>query len=600
MNILTSVYQGLSGFARTVKDGVVSKFRGKKTEVVKHPVRKMTERNASGFDSLQGPVASKGYLLAKELSDQSLPAHKVSSVELPPRFPFIEAREESKTSPEPSSRARKILTALMPGNSAVPEGSDISLKRAKRWQTRRLRKGLQTIKRETGLDVSIRNFDHQAAILRDFLTGNGAAPGYYEIKAFCDDVKSVMARADTLPGLIKLTVTEYMVVLSDLGQAAQLKALGQRQQLAERFLPGHDGFHDGFKAHCLRKNIDPNYALNLHYLNQFQGKLMGWQDEQGYWHQGLVDSLELSSMQALRDRLETELEAFIVQIGGTASEAPTPLNHNQLQAEVARLYAKHGVKDLPNKKHNPMTESSAERHPALLSTNKYQIQPFGNLKTHAVVQLEKARLHHWVFEQQLTDLRAEHSRIDHELVLLEQELKQIMTQRRDTPEALEDIQARNQQLHKRKANLRSPPLPTLVLRNSRGASIDSDFIKKPELDDPTLTMHVDRCQIDDYKQINRELLRTPGFENKEALDQFKDTMRSFRNHCYQYAIGATLPSRVFSENDTQLLMDCRQRINSAMETMLANPETGDTTVAFHYLRMQEAVLEKFLKMNGIA
>ncbi|WP_062267894.1 hypothetical protein [Endozoicomonas arenosclerae] len=599
MHILTSVYHGLSGIARTVKDGVVSRFRGKKAEVVKHPVRKMTERSPTGSDTQQGSVASKGYLLAKELSDQALPAHKVSSLELPPRFPYVETREESQTPQESPSRARKILTALMPGNASVPKDSDISLKRAKRWQTRRLRKGLQTIKRETGLEVSIRNFDHQAAKLRDFLTGSGVPPDYHEIKAFCDDVQSVMAQADSLPGLVKLAVTEYMVVLSDLGQAAQSKAQEQRQQLAERFLPGHDGF----KAHCLRNNIDPNTFLSLQALNQFQGKIMGWQDEQGFWHQGLVDSLELSSMQALKDKLEAELEGFIDQIGRDIPESrrpSTPLNQDQLQAEVARLYAKHGVKDLPNKQQNPIAQSSAEQHPILQSATKYQVQPFGHIDQREVVSLEKGRLHHWVFEQQLADLKAQHQRLDDELDSFQQEHSEAAYQRRNTPEFLEHMQERHRQLHKRKANIPFAPLPTLVLRNSKGASIDSDFIKKSELDEPGLTLHVDRCQIDDYKQINRELLRTPGFESKEALDQFKDTMRSFRNQCYQYAIGATLPSRVFSENDTQLLMDCRQRINTAMETMLANPETGDTTVAFHYLRMQEAVLEKFLKMNSAA
>ncbi|KEQ18630.1 hypothetical protein [Endozoicomonas numazuensis] len=633
MNILSNFYHGLSGLARTVKDGVVSRFRGKKAEVVRHPVRQMkestpgsfdthagirqmTERNLSGFDTQQGSVANKGYLLAKELSDQSLSAHKVSSIELPPRFPFVEVKEENKKPQESPSRARKILTALMPGNAALPEGSDISVKRARRGQTRRLRKGLQTIKRETGLDVSIRNFDNQAAHLRDFLTGNGATPGYQEIKVFFDQVKSVMAKADSLPGLIKLAVTEYMVVLSDLGQAAQFKALGQRQQLAEHFLPGHDGF----KAHCLRRNLDPDSALSLQYLNQFQGKLMGWQDDQGHWHPGLVEDLELSSMPALRNRLEAELEAFINQIGGVIPQPShtAPLTHDQLQKEVAQLYGKHGIKDLPNKQQNPITHSSAELNPGLKSATRYQVRPSGNLQNHPAVPLEKARVHHWVFEQLLSDYQKTHAEIDQKLWQSQTTLKSQLIdidesqfhpeQDHDEPnpstqhspsEALDEAQKHFNALHKRKRNTQFPPLPTLILRNSKGTRIDSDFMKKPELDDPDFTLHVVRCQTEDYKQINQVLLNTPGFESKEALDQFKDTMRSFRNHCYQYAIGAALPSKVFSENDTKLLINCRQRINSAMETLLANPETGDTAAAFHYLRMQEAVLENFLKMNDL-
>ncbi|WOG26292.1 hypothetical protein [Endozoicomonas sp. 8E] len=564
MHILSSVYHGLSGFARTVKDNVVSRFRGKKTEVVKHPVRKMTGKKASSSDSRHRPVTSKGFLLAKKLSDQSLPAHKVSGVELPPRFPYVETPNENQTFSEPSSRARRILTALMPGNNAVPEDSNISFKQAKRWQIRRLRKGLQTIKRETGLNVSIRNFDHQAAKLTDFLTGNGATPGYQDIKFFCDTVTNVMEKADSLPRLVKLAVTEYMFVLSDLGQAAQLKALEKRQQLAKRFLPGQDGF----KAHCLRRNIDPDSALNLHDLKQFQEKLMGWHEPRGQWHQGLVESLELSSMEALTERLKAELEIFIDKIEGDAPEpgkAATIYNNEQIQAEVSRLYAQHGVGDLPDRQPNPMVTSAAEQHPVLQSATQYQVQPSGNLQNHSVTPLEKARLHHWVFEQQLADVRASHEF--------------------DAPEQV--------------FNIPTYPLPTLVLRNSRGVRIDSDFMKNPELDEPAFTMHVVHCDKEDVRQIDQALLNTPGFESKEILDRFKDTMQSFTHQCYQYAIGTSLPSKVFSENDTHLIHDSRQRINSAMETLLANPE-ADTTTAFHYLRMQEAVLENFLKMNGMS
>ncbi|WP_422474531.1 hypothetical protein [Endozoicomonas sp. ALB032] len=564
MHILSSVYHGLSGFARTVKDNVVSRFQGKKTEVVKHPVRKMTGKKTSGSDYRQRPVISKGYLLAKKLSDQSLSAHMVSGVELPPRFPYVETPKENQTFPEPSSRARRILTALMPGNNAVPEDSNISFKQAKRLQIRRLRKGLQTIRRETGMDVSIRDFDHQAAKLTDFLTGNGATPDYQDIKFFCDTVISVMEKADSLPHLIKLAVTEYMFVLSDLGQAAQLKTLEKRQQLAKRFLPGQDGF----RAHCLRRNVDPDSVLNLHDLKQFQGKLMGWQDRLGHRHQGLVESLELSSMEALTERLKAELEIFIDKIEGVAPEpekTATKFNHDQMQAEVMRLYAQHGVGDLPDRQPNPMLTSAAEQHPVLQSATQYQVQPSGKLQNHSVTPLEKARLHHWVFEQQLADVRA-----NHEL---------------DTPEQV--------------FNIPTYPLPTLVLRNSRGARIDSDFMKKPELDETAFTMHVVHCETEDVRQIDQALLNTPGFASKEVLDRFKETMNSFTRQCYQYAIGTSLPSKVFSENDTHLINDSRQRINSAMETLLANPE-ADTTTAFHYLRMQEAVLENFLKMNGVS
>ncbi|WP_257279984.1 MULTISPECIES: hypothetical protein [unclassified Endozoicomonas] len=610
MRILGSVYHGLSGLARTVKDEVLARFRGKKTEVVEHPVRKMTEKSSHASDTRplankspaasENPVASKGYLLAKKLTDQSLPAHKVSSVELPPRFPYIDIPEENQSASEPPSRTRKILTALMPGSSPVPENSDISLKKTKRWQTRRLRKGLQTIKRETGLEVSIRSFDDQAAVLRDFLTGKRATLGYHEIKVFCDDVKSVMTNAGSLPGLIKLAVTKYMIVLSDLGQAAQLKSLGQRrQQLAERFLPGHDGF----RAHCLRRNIDPDLPLNLHDIRRFQEKLMGWQDELGHWHRGLIESPELSSMEALKDRLKVELESFIDKMESAAPEAaqaPASLSHEQLQAEITRLYDQHGIKDLPGRQQNAMEQSVAEQHPVLQSATQYQVQPSGNLQNHTVTSLEKARLHRWVFEQQLADLRVRNDRLDHDLEAVEQELRRVTEQRQDTSKAIQDIQARKQKLQRRKAKIPHSPLPTVILRDSKGAQIDSDFMKKPELDERSINLHVVRCQPEVYRQINNALLNTTAFENDKALNQFKDTMRSFRNQCYQYAIGAKLPSKILSENDTQLITNSRQRINSAMETLLANPETADTTTAFHFLRMQEAILDNFLKMNGMS
>ncbi|WP_252179219.1 hypothetical protein [Endozoicomonas sp. 4G] len=613
MRILSSVYQGLSGLARTVKDGVLSRFRGKKTEVVKDPVRQMTEQSSSeagtrpvANESLRAkkkpkpvvhksPAANKGYLLAKELSDQSLPAHKVSSVELPPRVPYVDTTEENQT---PPSRTRKLLTALMPGNSPLPENSEISIKKAKRLQTRRLRKGLQSIKRATGLEVSIPGFDDQAATLRDFLTGNGGTPGYDQIKTFCDSVKSVMENTGPLPGLIRLAVTEYMLVLSDLGEAAQLKALGQRQQLTERFLPGHDGF----KAHCLHRGIDPVSAFNLKDIRQFQEKLVGWRDKQGDWHPGLVENPELSHIEALKEQLKVELEAFIDKVVSVAPEAATASsNQEPLQAEVDRLYDQHGIKTLPDRQQNPMAQSVAEQHPVLQSATQYRVQLSGNLQSHAAVPLAKARMHHWVFEQHLADLKTRHDRLDHDLAALEQELSQVTERGRETPQAvkekaIEDIET----LHKRQARMLHSPLPTLILRDSKGIRIDSDFINKPELDDQAISLHVLRCQPEHYRQINQALLNTPGFESQEVLNQFKNTMRSFRSECYQYAIGAKLPGKVFSENDTQLVKDSRQRINRAMESLLANSEVDDTTTAFHYLRMQEVVLDNFLTMNRMS
>ena len=213
----------------------------------------------------------------------------------------------------------------------------------------------------------------------------------------------------------------------------------------------------------------------------------------------------------------------------------------------------------------------------------------------AELKCEKADLHRGILQHLITQWQHQHQHIEHQLkqhtALFNDILSSPMTGA-SLSKALSQHTIRQVELENRRQQIAFPSLCSVQLSSSDSATSNNDYFNIRKSGAQNSHLHLQPLTRQSRLTINQQLLTTSAFTGSvEALLQFNRTMEQLIQDCCLLESSPLSPA---SSTLQQNLHQVSQQLQNAIAEIIQLDPSDESTQTLHHLRIQEAVLERYL------